>query len=58
MWNPLHFCVYQGYDEIIKMFAETFKINIGKTAPKQVAQNERDNVNDQERFVEDTIFLL
>jgi len=34
MWNPLHFCVYKGHDEIIKFFAETFKINIGKTAPK------------------------
>jgi hypothetical protein len=58
MWNPLHFCAYQGHDEVLKYLADTFQINIGKSAPKSEAQNEGDFVNDQERFIEDTLFIL
>lgn len=58
MWNPLHFAVYNGHLEVVKLFKETFKINIGKTAPSSLAQNEGEAINDQERFIEDKVYLL
>jgi hypothetical protein len=58
MWNPLHFAVYSGHLEVVKLFKESFKINIGKTAPKSLAQNEGEAINDQERFIEDKVYLL
>ena len=33
-------------------------INIAKTAPKSLAQNEGDQVNDQESYIEDIVFIL
>ena len=29
MWNPLHFAVYGGHIDIVKMFIEKLHINIG-----------------------------
>ena len=52
MWNPLHFAVYNGHLEVVKLFKETYKINIGKTAPSALAQNEGEAINDQEPFIE------
>jgi len=40
MWNPLHFSVYQGHLDIIKFLHTDIKINIGLTAPKNIASNE------------------
>jgi hypothetical protein len=37
MWNPLHFAVYKGHIEVLKTLIEQFKVNLGKTAPKQIA---------------------
>lgn len=58
MWNPMHFAVYSGHLEVVKLFKESFKINIGKTAPSALAQNEGEAINEQERFIEDKVYLL
>ena len=58
MWNPLHFAVYGGHFEVVKVLVEQFKVNVGKTAPKSFALNEGDQVNDQRNYIEDTVFLL
>ena len=46
MWNPLHFAVYNGHLEIVKILNETYNINIGLTAPCSLAQNEGEAIND------------
>lgn len=58
MWNPLNFAVYNGQLDVIRLLTETFKINMARTAPRHQASNEGDMVNDQERYIEDTVFLL
>ena len=58
MWNPLHFAAYHGHLEVVKYLKEDIKINIGQTAPKNFAMNEGEQVNDQEAFIEDIVFVL
>ena len=57
MWNPLHFAVFYGNFELVKFFLKDMKINIGLTAPKSTADNEKDPVN-TEKYPEDKIMLL
>jgi hypothetical protein len=40
MWNPLHFAIYNGHNEIVKLLYEEMGINISKTGPRSLAQNE------------------
>jgi hypothetical protein len=42
MWNPLHFAVYNGHFETVKMLSEEIKVNIAMTGPRSFAQNEGD----------------
>jgi len=42
MWNPLHFALYNGHFEVVKVLIEVFQINIGKSAPRCFAANEGD----------------
>ena len=60
MWNPMHFAVYRGHQEVLMALATEFNVNIGRTAPRTLAKHEGDAVNDQgdERFLEDKVFLL
>lgn len=58
MWNPMHFAVYNGHLEVLKVLSEQYKVNLAKTAPKPFAINEGDQVNDQGNFIEDLVFLL
>lgn len=58
MWNPLQFATYQGHSDVVKYLANEVKIDIGLTAPKNLAINEGEQVNNQEFFIEDTVFVL
>lgn len=40
MWNPFHFAVYHGHLDLLKYLTENVKVNIGQTAPKNIALNE------------------
>ena len=46
MWNPMHFAVYNGHLEVLKVLSEQFHVNLAKTAPRPFASNEGDQVND------------
>ena len=58
MWNPMHMAVYKGHLEVVENLADQFKINILKSGAKAFATNEGDQVNEQESYIEDSIFLL
>ena len=58
MWNPLHFAVFQGHFDVIKYLENEIKIDIGLAGPKNLAINEGEQVNNQEAFIEDTVFIL
>jgi hypothetical protein len=57
MWNPLHYAVYFNQMELVKYFVQTLKINICVTAPKPLAESEKDPTNSV-NFPEDKLLLL
>jgi hypothetical protein len=42
----------------VKYLANDVKIDIGLTAPKNLAINEGEQVNNQEAFIEDIVYVL
>lgn len=57
MWNPLHFAVYYQHFELVKYFIQNCKVNVCLTAPKALAESEKDPTNSV-NFPEDKILLL
>jgi hypothetical protein len=57
MWNPLHFAVYFQHLELVKYFIQTLKVNVSVTAPKPLAESEKDPTNSV-NYPEDKILLL
>ena len=57
MWNALHYAVYFNQMELVKYFIQTLKVNICVTAPKPLAESEKDPTNSV-NFPEDKLLLV
>jgi hypothetical protein len=45
MWNPLHFAVFHSRLDLVKYMISEMKIGVKITAPKALAENEKDPTN-------------
>lgn len=57
MWNPLHFAVFHQRLELVKFIVSEMKVGIKITAPKALAEKEKDETN-QPHLPEDKILIL
>ena len=45
MWNPLHFAVFHQRLELVKFIVSEMNVGIKITAPKALAEKEKDETN-------------